>query len=75
MNQQQQPNYTTEYVQSLLEENTELLQACLEFQSCGKTTEAAEYKKKVHQNLSLLAVLADKAMQQKRTEDDTSPHK
>ena len=60
---------TTEAIQAILDENKALIQACLEFQSLGKVAEANEFQKRLHKNLSQLAMIADKTVSSKKSEE------
>lgn len=50
---------TTENIQATLDENAELIHACIEHQNLGRVAEAAEFYRRLHRNLTLLASLAD----------------
>lgn len=56
----------TASLQSLMDENTELLKSALEYQRLGRIVEAASYQSRLHSNLIVLANLADRLMKSKR---------
>ncbi|KAM6948595.1 protein SSXT isoform 2-T2 [Aplochiton taeniatus] len=46
-------------IQKLLDENNQLIQCIMEFQSKGKTAECSQYQQMLHRNLVYLATIAD----------------
>lgn len=56
----------TASLQSLMDENAELLKSALEYQRLGRIVEAASYQSRLHSNLIVLANLADRLMKSKR---------
>jgi hypothetical protein len=50
---------TPEKVQQILDENQQFILAILENQNIGRLQDCVQYQKKLHQNLILLATLAD----------------
>ncbi|CDQ59344.1 unnamed protein product [Oncorhynchus mykiss] len=46
-------------IQKLLDENNQLIQCIMDFQSKGKTAECSQYQQMLHRNLVYLATIAD----------------
>ncbi|XP_068724462.1 calcium-responsive transactivator-like [Montipora capricornis] len=63
--QRQEPTQQT--VQSLLDENSQLIQAILDYQSKGKAYECTQYQQLLHRNLVYLATLADSSQSMQST--------
>ncbi|EDO39218.1 predicted protein [Nematostella vectensis] len=53
------PEPSSQSVQELLDENTQLIQAIVDYQNKGKAYESTQYQQLLHRNLVYLATLAD----------------
>lgn len=58
---------TQQTVQSLLDENSQLIQAIVDYQSKGKAYECTQYQQLLHRNLVYLATLADSTQSMQNT--------
>merc|ERR1712080_361698 len=58
-------------VQKMLDENTQLIQTIIEFQSKGKARECAHYQQLLHRNLIFLATLADHTLNQQQGQNQS----
>lgn len=58
---------TQQTVQSLLDENSQLIQAIVDYQNKGKAYECTQYQQLLHRNLVYLATLADSTQSMQNT--------
>ncbi|XP_067055066.1 calcium-responsive transactivator-like isoform X1 [Acropora muricata] len=63
----QRQEATQQTVQSLLDENSQLIQAIVDYQSKGKAYECTQYQQLLHRNLVYLATLADSSQSMQNT--------